>query len=194
MGMFDHIHCEYPLPSNEKLDKLGLKLQDIDYQTKDLHNCLEVYTITKDGKLFYKQVEREWVDDDNAFLKGYLQEISSKDVQVMHHGEILFYHYEILKESETKGQSVSIDYKAKFTDGIVSSIELVDCEIADASEYLTQQKAFWDKEKARRKKWYNKYIFYTKIYRAFSRYCIYKPVYMLYKLTGKLHTFVIRYF
>jgi hypothetical protein len=194
MGMFDNIHCKYTLPSNDEIDKLDLSLQDIVYQTKDLHNCLDDYTITEDGKLIYRKVVREWVDDDNAFLKGYLKEISSEDVRVMHHGEIVFYCYEILKESETTGTSISIDYKAKFTDGVITSIEIDNYKIKDATDYLTEQKAFWDNHKKQQSKWYNKYVFHTKVYRNFVKMFIYNPVRFLHNLTGDLHTFVIRYF
>ena len=59
MGMFDDI-----------------KYQGKWYQTKDTPmQILESYEI-KDNKLWFKHVEREWVDDETAFLGGYLKSIS----------------------------------------------------------------------------------------------------------------------
>ncbi|MGH7489484.1 MAG: hypothetical protein ACREMY_28365, partial [bacterium] len=43
MGLFDTIHCEYPLPDP--------KHQDLEYQTKDLDCLMDCYTITNDGRL-----------------------------------------------------------------------------------------------------------------------------------------------
>lgn len=43
MGMFDTIRCEYLLPDPEH--------NALDFQTKSLDSCLNVYTITRDGRL-----------------------------------------------------------------------------------------------------------------------------------------------
>jgi hypothetical protein len=43
MGLFDTVHCEYPLPDP--------RLQHLEFQTKDLECLLETYTITADGRL-----------------------------------------------------------------------------------------------------------------------------------------------
>lgn len=43
MGLFDTIHCEYPLPD--------ARHQDLEFQTKDLECLLSNYTITRDGRL-----------------------------------------------------------------------------------------------------------------------------------------------
>src|SRR5579875_1775245 len=47
MGLFDDIHCDYPLPGNPP----AFVAKQPDFQTKDLDCCMEHFTITTDGKL-----------------------------------------------------------------------------------------------------------------------------------------------
>jgi hypothetical protein len=59
MGVFDTIYYEGK-----------------EYQTKDTPmQCLDLYEI-RGNELWTKIVEREWVDDETAFLGGYLKPIS----------------------------------------------------------------------------------------------------------------------
>jgi hypothetical protein len=90
--MFDYINCEYILPDCPK---------DIDpeFQTKSLHNYLETYTITEEGRL---------IKDNGAGTM----------VDLFHHGTIVF--YTSLKNNESLDW---IQYKAKFTDGQLTCIE-----------------------------------------------------------------------
>ncbi len=61
MGMFDRIYYEGK-----------------EYQTKDTPvQCLDTYEIRGD-ELWLKNVERVWVNDDDAILGGYLKPISEK--------------------------------------------------------------------------------------------------------------------
>lgn len=61
MGMFDTIYYKGK-----------------EYQTKDTPiQCLETYEI-HDDELWFKNVERKWVDDETAILGGCLQPISEK--------------------------------------------------------------------------------------------------------------------
>jgi hypothetical protein len=43
MGMFDYVHCAYPLPDKEA--------QDIEFQTKDFHCLMTPFFITREGRL-----------------------------------------------------------------------------------------------------------------------------------------------
>jgi hypothetical protein len=54
---------------------------------------LEEYTITEDGRLLVRAVEREWVEAPGTLLGGYLQEISGTERQeeVPFHGDLTFY-------------------------------------------------------------------------------------------------------
>ena len=64
MGMFDNIICKAPLPLPEDIGELkDLKIiwdEEI-FQTKDLDNLLDSYTIHKDGTLTFEEYDKEWV-------------------------------------------------------------------------------------------------------------------------------------
>ena len=86
MGIFDTVHCEYPLPD--------ARHQDLDFQTKDLERFLGNYTITYDGRLIrhagrgrggpdrdiewpiygdiriYTSVDKEWIEYVVRFTHG----------------------------------------------------------------------------------------------------------------------------
>ena len=86
MGIFDTVHCEYPLPD--------ARHQDLDFQTKDLERFLGTYTITYDGRLIrhagrgrggpdrdiewpihgdiriYTSVDKEWIEYVVRFTHG----------------------------------------------------------------------------------------------------------------------------
>ncbi|HXO18625.1 MAG TPA: hypothetical protein VOA87_01745 [Thermoanaerobaculia bacterium] len=55
MGLFDTIHCEYPLPD--------ARHQGLEFQTKDLDCALDEYTITADGRLL-RHVRRGGQESD----------------------------------------------------------------------------------------------------------------------------------
>src|SRR5436305_2154048 len=69
MGLFDTIHCEYPLPD--------ARHQDLDFQTKDLECFLDHYTITYDGRLVL-QARRRGLGPD-------------RDIEWPIHGDIRMY-------------------------------------------------------------------------------------------------------
>jgi len=65
MGLFDYIHCEYPLPSCPQalIDRWGKTAGDIAFQTKDTPDQgMTSYTITADGNLLVNLKEYEWVN------------------------------------------------------------------------------------------------------------------------------------
>jgi len=189
--MFDHIVCNYPLPiSKEVLDIEGFNFAEVDFQTKDLENLLDVYTITEDGELFHTFKTYEWVDDDERFLKGYMKEIDRKEVKELFYGKILFYCYEQIRttncEGDVKETTVSLDYEAKFNDGNLVSVELVDQSIEDTTDYYIKTQKLLDDMSKRSKKWYNKYFFNTKAFRNIKKTLIYKPLQKLHNFTGWL--------
>jgi hypothetical protein len=96
MGIFDNIHCEYPLPDCPENIEL-------DWQTKCLGCCLDTYVITEDGRLtqdngtgrmvdlyyhgmitFYTSIGRgkdlEWVQYRAKFTDGQLVEVERQYV------------------------------------------------------------------------------------------------------------------
>ena len=124
MGMFDYIRCEYPLPDTE--------VQEQVFQTKSLDSALERYTITRDGRLILHQVryesvpeaERryygtpEWETDPIVRSFGCTRSIQVGDVEVPHHGDIIFY------TSIGTGQDHQwFEYRARFTKGRVQWIK-----------------------------------------------------------------------
>lgn len=192
MGMFDNIECNYPLPiSKELLDVEELNVYEVEFQTKSLENLMELYVITEDGELLRRKNRYEWVDDDNAFLKGYMEVVSSADVKENFHGILEFYFYEsYVRDVNGKKKEITVsgDYEAKFIDGKLTTIELVDQSIEDTTEYYEKMQEFWKQNKIKANKWYNKYFFYTKQFRDFKRYFIYRPLSALHKFTGWLLT------
>jgi hypothetical protein len=109
MGMFDYINY-----------------QGHEYQTKDTpEQGMETYEIRGD-ELWYKQVEREWVKDEDAFLCGYLTEISHEwKFRNKFDGEIRFYRED--KDSGGYKNDAWVEYRALFMDGkIIKLTEVKD--------------------------------------------------------------------
>jgi hypothetical protein len=122
MGMFDEIRCEYPLqdPAHNKLS----------FQTKDLENVLDNYTITKEGRLLREAYDAEWVEEDPAVVAkkkaegrlcfgGHIKRSNIRMEDQNYHGYITFY-------DNIKGKDGAedewVEYKAKFTDGTLVEV------------------------------------------------------------------------
>ena len=116
MGMYDHIHCEYPLPDAE--------MQEKEFQTKDLENLMDYYTITKEGLLIHHVKKYELVPeeerpyygtedwDKNPLVQafGMLKSIPVCDKYVDYNGDLIFYDFK-------PGTDDLIHYKAEFRNG-----------------------------------------------------------------------------
>ena len=196
MGMFDNIQCNYPLPvSKELLDVEEFDICEVEFQTKSLENLLELYIISEQGELIRRKAQYEWKNDDSYFLKGYADIVSEEDIKQDFHGVLEFYCYEsYLKDDGDKKKeiTISVDYEAKFVDGKLTSVHLVDQSITDTTEHYEDMQALWKLRNIEANKWHNKYFFYTKQFRNFKRICIYKPLDALHRLTGKLLTLSYR--
>lgn len=188
--MFDTIECNYPLPVSKELVELeDFNIYEVEFQTKDLNNLMEHYIITEDGEFLHRRAEYKWVDDEEAFLKGYMQIVNEELVKTNFHGVVEFYCFEQLRSkvgNKTKEVSVSVDYEAKFNDGKLASIELVNQSVEDTTEYYEKMRALAKERERKANLWYNKYFLYTKQFRDFKRYAIYKPLYSLHNFTGWL--------
>jgi len=91
MGLFDTVHCEYPLPD--------ARHQGLEYQTKDLECLLDNYTITRDGRL---------VRHASRFGGG-----PGHDIEWPLHGDISIY-------TSVKGEDPRwVEYVVRFTHGRV---------------------------------------------------------------------------
>jgi len=95
MGLFDTIHCEYPLPDTRH--------QDLDFQTKDLDCFLAHYTITPDGRLIRR-----------ARRGGIWGDRQDRDVECPMHGDIQMY--------TSAADKTWIEYVVRFTHGRVEWI------------------------------------------------------------------------
>jgi hypothetical protein len=125
MGMFDYIRVEVPLPDqpiNAEVDR------EKEYQTKDLENLLETYTITADGRLLRTQYDYEWTEDPSHFLGGGLYQIpgSKKVTEVPFHGDVRFY--------AGMKNNVFREYVARFTEGQLARIWYEDRVIPRSTE------------------------------------------------------------
>jgi len=157
--MFDTIYIKSALPLNKELKALkDLKWEEFDFQTKDLENTLSTYEITKTGKLRYLEVEREWVDDEGAFLKGHMKEVSSKWVDTKHTGKVRFYHSfttnksnisifsDTLKDdTDLEGYDWWVEFEAEFVKGKLTEIKLTKAEKTPAKIRIVQHLE-WAKE------------------------------------------------
>lgn len=118
MGLYDTVHCRYPLPHH----------QDAEYQTKDIEHLvggisglggsLSVYEITPEGGLRERVHEREWREDPDSFFGGYLASVDDwwEDIPDVH-GDIRIY---------TSDAGEWIEYRIRFTEGTVSRVEEVE--------------------------------------------------------------------
>lgn len=145
MGLYDCLHCRKELPLNEELKTLSIKWDEIEFQTKDLDNCLGEYTITEDGRLLETIVERDYIPYTPEERKEKkispwdlwkdVIEKSREEVPVNHHGKIRFYCYEDFSEEE----DFSADFDAYFVYGKLDKIELASFEKFRSRHYDLEQ-------------------------------------------------------
>lgn len=111
MGMFDYINVEnkviLPLPLDFNMD-----LKTFEFQTKSLDRGMFLYTIANDNFL-YQENHIEPVDNSNSIEKAARKKVDF-------HGVINFGAYHI-----TDLVSYSLEYEAKFTDGVLQNIKLL---------------------------------------------------------------------
>lgn len=193
--MFDSIECNYPLPLPLEVVDIMPDLYDQEFQTKDLENLLDLYYLNEDGILYWRKRKYEWKDDDDAFLKGYMDVIEEEVVPIDFHGVLNFYCYETVEKDleNNKAKDITIDYLAKFTNGKLENIEVLSYEIRDATVRIIDLKNTMKKHEERRKRWYNKYIFYTKGWKFIKNKIILSPISFLKKLLDKLYWLIVRY-
>lgn len=170
MGMFDTIIVSDTLPYSEEMICLGLNSNNGDFQTKDLYNCLETYII-QGKKLFVQKYKvSEYIQPEKSsdgWNFGHIERSGEYLEQVNHHGKIVFYTY----YRDVLGLwDCSVDYEATFTHGVCDSIVLVKFTKESNKERLEREKEWKARMTRDHNLWYNKYIFYTTLYRKFSHY------------------------
>ena len=170
MGMYDNLICEYPLPLPLNL----MEAKDVDfnkltYQTKNLDNALESYTIRKDGTLWVKRYEREYSEGD-PIAKSIMDKIGKCKIlkewneRIYYTGTIQFYQglqYDNIN-ADNWNNDYWIDYQTTFVEGKINKIELLKFSVTDNTARKIRDKEFLDKMDKRGKlwnKWYMRYIY-----------------------------------
>jgi len=123
MGMFDHIRCEYILPEAPE------EVQNSIFQTKDLENLMDEYTITREGKLILHRVECNVVPEEERpyfgkpeWNEGFYKSFGSLcrtplgDEDTKYHGLISIY---------TSDKKIWYEYVLRFTDGVLVNVDEV---------------------------------------------------------------------
>lgn len=125
MGMYDDVVCEYILPDTK----------EINFQTKDFECFLDKYTITKEGRLLletsdFEEVPEEerpfynkegWETNPVSRIFGSLKKVNIEQKDTDFHG--IFNMYTMDKNDGW------LEYKVKFTEGQLVSIERVEKNI-----------------------------------------------------------------
>lgn len=190
MGMFDDVRCDYPLPTTLELVDLGIDVNSLGLQTKDLNCGLDLYIVDDEGRLIYKNVVREWREDESAFFKGYMAEVSHTMDEIKYHGIIDAGLYETIEE-EDKQTTVLVSYNFKFTDGKLVDIEMTEHSIEDTTDRMLEFNSMMGKVLNARRKWYNRYFLSTRpVY--WVRRKVIKVFYKIHELTGKVYSLVSR--
>lgn len=140
MGMFDYVKCDHPLPDgwNMTNDYVGLQTKCFDCDMTTVH-------IRSDGRLLIERsewedvpkAERPYPDDDGPLgMAGCIRRVNARWDDLNFHGTFYFGGLEDLKDDRWviserhngggfwQKQYRDHDYKAKFTDGQLVSLEM----------------------------------------------------------------------
>lgn len=135
MGMFDYIAIEdksiLPVPENFTLD-----LETFEFQTKSLEQTLSLYTIGKDN-LLYQENHIEPTENPTTIEKAVRKKVAF-------HGVMNFGAYHI-----TDLVSYSLEYEAKFTDGVLQNVKLLSFDKYEHKSRSESMRELLDKAKKR---------------------------------------------
>ena len=159
MGLFDNIYCKSKLPLPDDLRELSdLKVdwKSQPFQTRDLDNCLSVFHIEENGDLIEEVHDREFEKDDSHPFGGYLRSKDKWNEKRWHHGEINFY-----ESFYAKNFDYWVEFKAIFTEGQLSNIELVEftekCNKKRREDNKKMEERIRLREERSKKLWYKLY-------------------------------------
>ena len=134
MGMFSYIKCKKELPLTDELKNLSVKWDELQYQTKDLDNCLETYIISESGELLEEAIEYEYTyyTEEEKKQKDHKPWNIVKDQKVVKqetkkvdfHGKITFYETLHFNDEE----DIWVDFDAYFVYGKLDKLELAKVE------------------------------------------------------------------
>lgn len=156
MGMFDRIVLdkEVFLPLPEEMHKF----QRLEYQTKSLDCTLSTYLINADGYLYL--TNRDYESDD----------LIEEKERIDYHGIINFGAYEA-----TDLIDYSVDFEAKFTDGVLQNIKLIKFKTFEHESKKKQQEKFREKSRIEENK------ITSKVYRLLDKF-IFSPIFKFFGL------------
>lgn len=163
MGMFDTISVADSLPYSEEMVSLGLDKNVFNYQTKDLHCLMDEYVV-QNKKLFCKKFKVErWVEGDKTkknFLErfGHMEREEPYYEDIKYHGEIYFYDF---VQNVNGKWDCWVEYKAAFTNGELTGLNLFKFEKTDNTERLEKEKNFKETIQKENNKIINKYFLHT---------------------------------
>jgi hypothetical protein len=165
MGLFDTVICDYPLPlpefTEEDLEDINageegnIDWNEVEWQTKDMGNMLDVYSIEDDGQIYLRPTD--WLQNEGSVSaeEGELEKFEKT-------AEIIFYNIILGKEYDHW-----IEFKALVWKGELKELDLVEHKKDDNSDRIEMQNAI--------KEQVNKVKSKGKIYRAY-RYVALKPL------------------
>jgi hypothetical protein len=202
MGMFDTIFVKKKLPLTKELKALNVKWDTEPFQTKDLENLLDTYEITKAGKLRHLWQQREWREDDSAFLKGYLDVVKEEWRDVDFHGTVNFYtdhtdndsyHWDYISDDPEQmtwddieliqGHDWWIEFEAYFTKGKLDDIKLIKVTKSPISERIKNNKIWAEKRAVENKKLSRRIVSFL---RKFA--CYRSMIRLLLRIINKVHS------
>ena len=132
--MFSYIKCKKELPLTDELKSLSVKWDEVQYQTKDMDNCLETYIISEDGELleevieyeytYYTEEEKKQKDHKPWNIVKDQKIIKQETKKVDFHGKITFYDTFNLNDQ----QDIWVDFDAYFIYGKLDKLELAKVE------------------------------------------------------------------
>jgi hypothetical protein len=131
MGMFDYITFEMQIDSNPSPHT---------FQTKSFENTMSRYVVTQKGQLYSETWNYKWVDDDNAFLKGYMEKIPESYERTYltdFHGDVIFY------------DDVQHEYMARFSYGRLDIITQRKGSV-DNESVLHECSTIWESSSSKR--------------------------------------------
>jgi len=140
MGLFDYIHCQYPLPSCPQalIDRWGKTVSDIAFQTKDTPDqMMTSYLISEDGELFVNCKEYKWIEaedpksDDLRWNLGHNEVVKEWQVRCDHfNGNVCFYdsyaHADKTSSDDYEQDKYAdgwVEYEALFQNGQLIQID-----------------------------------------------------------------------
>lgn len=142
MGMFDYITFEnkvvLPVPENFNMD-----LKTFEFQTKSLDRAMFLYTIGNDGFLYQENYIESVESTEKTVVVG--KPLRKK---VDFHGMINFGAYHT-----TDLVDYSLEYEAKFTDGVLQSIKLLSFDKYTHQSRSESMKELLERVEKRKNSW-----------------------------------------